>query len=61
MLNYNPVTEKTFFDDIEKLSLEEQNEKLKIELKSMICENEELLKNITHLYSQISKLQGDYQ
>lgn len=61
MLNYDPVSEKMFFDDLEKLSLEEQNEKLKVELKSMICENEELLRNVMHLHSQISKYRGDYQ
>ena len=51
----NTITESMFFEDLEKLSLQEQNEKLKIELKAMICENQELLNNITFLQSQISK------
>ena len=61
MLNYYPIVENMFFADLENMSLEEQNEKLKIELKSMIYENEELTKNIMFLHSQLSKYQGDYQ
>ena len=44
--------------DIEKLSLEEQNEKLKTELKAIIFEKQELLRHTTFLQSQISKYQN---
>lgn len=51
----SPIFENIFFDDIEKLSIEEQNQKLKIELRSTIQEKRELLNIITFLESQISK------
>jgi hypothetical protein len=56
--DYSPIVENMFFEDLEKLSLEEQNEKLKIELKSNIQEKRELLNEITFLQSQISKYQN---
>ena len=55
---YSTFIDNMFFEDIEKLSLEEQNEKLKTELKAIIFEKQELLRHITFLQSQISKYQN---
>jgi hypothetical protein len=56
--DYNPTIENMFFEDIEKLSLEEQNDKLKTELKVTIEEKRQMLNHITFLQSQISKYEN---
>ena len=55
---YSTFIDNMFFEDIETLSLEEQNEKLKTELKAIVFEKQELLRHITFLQSQISKYQN---
>jgi hypothetical protein len=50
-----PICEDLFFEDIEKLEIEEQNNKLKTELKIAFYEKKELLREIRFLNSQISK------
>ena len=51
----SPICEDLFFEDIEKLEIQEQNDKLKTELKVAFYEKKELLRNIQFLNSQISK------
>lgn len=50
-----PICEDLFFEDIEKLEIGEQNNKLKTELKVAFYEKAELLRHIQFLNSQISK------
>ncbi len=50
-----PICEDLFFEDIEKLEIGEQNNKLKTELKIAFYEKKELLRHIQFLNSQISK------
>ena len=50
-----PICEDLFFEDIEKLKIKEQNDKLKTELKVAFYEKKELLRHIQFLNSQISK------
>jgi hypothetical protein len=51
-----PIIDKLLFEEIDSLSIENQNIKLRQELEAIICEKYDLVRHIIFLESQISKL-----
>lgn len=51
-----PIIDKLLFEEIDSLSIENQNIKLRQELEAIICEKYDLVQHIIFLESQISKL-----
>jgi len=52
----SPVIDRLLFEEIDSLSIENQNVKLRQELEAIICEKYDLIQHIIFLESQISKL-----
>jgi hypothetical protein len=52
----SPVIDKLLFEEIDSLSIENQNIKLRQELEAIICEKYDFIQHIIFLESQISKL-----
>ena len=48
--------DRIFFEEIDSMSIEEQNRILRRELEAVLCENYEMLGKIMSLESQINKL-----